>query len=180
MKPRLTIGLSVLITLLLLVFGLVYGDVSGYRDERAHVSALLEGDGGLSTVVDYRASDALNLCVVARRHIPGDADVAALAAAAEALRADGLALPAVKSGNGALGDAFRAVAGKLEATASFAQSARDPQYLEMLTADFEEYGRSAIYGTYNKAATDFNEKLSQPVLGDAARFFGVEPCELYE
>ena len=49
----------------------------------------------------------------------------------------------------------------------------------MLTDDFSQYGQSAIYATYNKAADAFNRKLATPVLGDIARFFGVTPCEAY-
>ena len=179
MKPKLTIGLSILISLLLLAFGLVYGSVSGYADERAHVNALLEGDSGLLTVINYRASDALNLCVVADRHIAGDADVAALRAAAKALRETEPSLAAEKIKDDALTAAFGAVAAKLQASQSFAQSARDRQYLEMLSADFAQYAQNAIYATYNKAAADYNQKLTAPVMGDLARFFGIKPCELF-
>ena len=180
MKPKLTIGLSVLISLILLLFGLVYGNVSGYADERAHVNALLEGDSGLLTVVGYRASDALNLCVVAGRHLTGDTDVEALCAAAKALRQEAQPLDTVKAEDAALSDAFAAVARKLAATASLKQSERDTQYLDMLSSDFEEYGQSEIFNTYNQAAAEFNEKLSTPVMGDVARFFGVKALVLYQ
>jgi len=180
MKPKLTIGLSILISLLLLVFGLVYGSVSGYADERAHVNALLEGESGLLTVVNYRASDALNLCVVADRHIAGDADVATLRSVAKALKENEPSLTAEKTKDGALTAAFDAVAGKLRASQSFLASARDQQYLEMLAADFAQYAQNAIYATYNKAAADYNQKLKTPVFGDLARFFGVKPCELFQ
>lgn len=180
MKPKLTIGLSILISLLLLAFGLVYGSVSGYNDDRAQVNALLAGDSGLLTVVNYRASDGLNLCVVADRHLAGDADVAALRTAANALRGNDASLASVKAKDAALTGAFTAVAAKLRASESFQQSERDRQYLEMLTTDFLNYGQNAIYATYNKAAEDFNEKLTTPVMGDVARFFGIKPCEMYQ
>ena len=180
MKPKLSVWLSLIICLVLLVFGLAYGDVNGYADERAHVNALLEGDSGLLTVVGYRASDGLNLCVVAQRHLNGDPDVAALKNAAEALRADGLGIQAVKAGDAALARAFSTVADKLKANAEVNAGGRDAQYLALLTADFEAYGQNEIYATYNKAATEFNRKLTTPVLGDVARFFGVKACELYE
>ena len=48
MKPKLTLGVSILIALVLVAFGLVYGNVSGYADERAHVTALLEGDDDIA------------------------------------------------------------------------------------------------------------------------------------
>ena len=179
MKPKLSIGLAILISLLLVVFGVVYGSVSGYADDRAHVNALLEGDAGLMTAVGYRASDALNLCVVAQRHIAGDASVTALRDAAKALRTDVASLAAVKAKNDALTTDFDAVAAKLRATDSFNGSARDPRYLEMLATDFQQYGQNEIFTTYNKAAEAFNAKLGSPVLGDLARFFGVKPCELF-
>ena len=78
MKPKLTLGVSILIALVLVAFGLVYGNVSGYADERAHVTALLEGDGGLETVLGYRAADGLNLCVIAARHLPDAPETPAL------------------------------------------------------------------------------------------------------
>lgn len=179
MKPKLSLGLSLLIALVLVVFGLVYGSVSGYADERAHVNALLEGDSGLLTVVGYRASDGLNLCVVAERHLAGDTRVAELRAAAQALRQTGQTLPALKQHSDALTDAFSAVADALRANPDFLASARDQQYLNMLSADFTQYGEHEIFKTYNAAVESFNQKLNTPVLGDLARFFGIRPCEAY-
>jgi hypothetical protein len=178
MKPKLSIWLALLIAFVLVAFGLVYGDVSGYADERAQVSALLNGENGLMTVVGYRASDGLNLCVVAERHLTGDADVTALRDAARRLRADGQTPHAVKVGEDALSTAFATVAAKLNTLADF--DGRDAQYLSLLTADFNQYGHHEIYAAYNKAASAFNQKLTAPVLGDLACFFGVKPCELYE
>ena len=180
MKPKLTIGVSILISLLLVAFGLLYGNVSGYADERAHVTALLAGESGLTAVLGYRAADGLNLCVVADRHIPGDADATALRSAANALRSGETSLTALKLKDGNLSTAFSTLATRLAATPSLTASQRDRQYLSMLTADFAQCGENAIFATYNKAAADFNQKLQTPVLGDVARFFGVKPSELYE
>lgn len=178
MKPKLSTWLAVLISFVLVMFGLVYGDVSGYADERAQVNALLDGENGLMTVVGYRVSDSLNLCVVAQRHLPGDAAVITLRETAEALRAPGQNPHAVYTGQAALSTAFADVCAKLSALAGF--NGRDAQYLSLLTADFDQYGRHEIYAAYNTAATAFNQKLSAPVFGDLARFFGVKPCELYQ
>lgn len=90
MKLKLPIGVCVLISLALVVFGLIFGTVSGFADERRQVTALLEGENGLMDVLSYRGADGLNLCVVARRHLPqADEDVTALEAAAKALRTAG-------------------------------------------------------------------------------------------
>jgi hypothetical protein len=180
MKPRLSIGWSLLICAVLVVFGLMYGNVSGYADERARVNTLLEGDGGLMTVLNYRARDGLNLCVVADRHLAGDADVEALRNAADGQLLQGLSVQAAHAGDEALADAFFKVSTKLAADAGFTASARDVQYRQMIAADFEACGQSDIFATYNKAAEAFARQLAVPGLGDVARFFGVKPCELYQ
>jgi hypothetical protein len=179
MKPKLSIGVSILISLALVVFGVLYGNVSGYAGERAQVAALLEGTGGVGAALQYRASDGLNLCVVAERHIPGDPGVAALREAALALRGAGTTPAELKAKDGALAAAFATLAQTLQQSDSLAASARDTRYLAMLTDDFAQYGQSALYTAYNKAAQAFNQKLAMPVLGDVARFFGVKPCDLY-
>lgn len=179
MKPKLTVGVSILISLALLAFGLVYGNVSGYADERAHVAALLSGENGIASALGYRASDGLNLCVVAERHIAGDPAVAALRKASLALRAQGQTAPALRQADAALEAAFTGVALALRANPGFTASARDTKYLDMLAADFAEYAQSAIFGAYNEAAEAFDQKLQTPVLGDVARFFGIAPCEKY-
>jgi len=180
MKPRLSVWWSLLICAVLVVFGLVYGNTSGYADERARVNALLEGDGGLMTVLNYRASDGLNLCVVADRHLTGDADVETLRNAANAQLSQQSSVQAARARDKALADAFSRVSNKLAADAGFSASARDVQYRQMIAADFEACGQSDIFAAYNKAAAEFNRQLSVPALGDAARFFGVKPCELYQ
>ena len=179
MKPKLSIGLSILLSLALVLFGLVFGNVRGFADERAQVNALLDGDSGLKTVLGYRASDGLNLCVVAARHLPGDARVTALSQAAQALRKGAPTLAALREADDALAAAFSAVAEGLRQSQSFAASARDTQYLARLSADFAQYAQSPIDDAYNQAVAEFNARLATPVLGDVARFFGITPCEPY-
>lgn len=179
MKPKLTVGVSILISLALLAFGLVYGSVSGYADERAHVAALLDGDNGIASALGYRASDGLNLCVVAGRHIASDPTVATLKQAALALRTQGQTATTLRAQDEALQTAFTAVATALRADPGFTADTRDPKYLDMLAADFAEYAQSPIFQAYNEAAVAFDQKLQTPVLGDIARFFGVTPCERY-
>ena len=181
MKWKLPIGVCVLISLALVVFGLVFGTVSGFADERRQVTALLEGENGLMDVLSYRGADGLNLCVVARRHLPqADADVTALEAAAKALRAAGGRLSDKKAQDARMEEAVSAVSAKLTETASFQQSERDRRYLDMLVSDLQSLRASAVVTTYNQAARDFNSQLSSPVSGVLASLLGVEPCALYE
>lgn len=180
MKRTLPAGACVLIALALVAFGLLYGTLTGYGDERAQVEALWSGDNGLSDVLSYRGADGLNLCVVARRHLPrNDADVLALEQSADTLRSAG-DITAKKEADTALESAFEAVARKLESSATFQASERDQRYLSMLEADLNSLGASQAVSTYNRAASDFNDLLAAPLTGTLARLLGVSPCELYE
>ena len=175
MKRNLPAGACVLIALALVAFGLIYGTLTGYGDERAQVEAL-----GLSDVLSYRGADGLNLCVVARRHLPqDDPAVLALEESAGALRSSGGAA-LKKEADAALEAAFEAVARKLESSGSFQTSERDQRYLSMLEADLNSLGASQAVGTYNRAASAFNDLLAAPLTGALARLLGVSPCELYE
>ena len=180
MKRNLPTGACVLIALALVAFGLIYGTLTGYGDERAQVEALWSGENGLSDVLCYRGADGLNLCVVARRHLPpDDADILVLEQSAGTLRsADGIA--AKKEADIALEAAFEALARKLESSESFQASERDRRYLCMLEADLSSLGASRAAVTYNRAASGFNDLLAAPLTGSLARLLGVSPCELYE
>lgn len=180
MKRNLPAGMCVLIALALVAFGLIYGTLTGYGDERAQVEALWSGENGLSDVLSYRGADGLNLCVVARRHLPqNDPDVLALEQSAGALRS-AADIAAKKEADVALESAFEAVARKLESSATFQASERDRRYLSMLEADLNSLGASQAAATYNRAASAFNDLLAAPLTGALARLLGVSPCALYE
>ena len=180
MKRNLPAGMCALIALALVAFGLIYGTLTGYGDERAQVEALWSGENGLSDVLSYRGADGLNLCVVARRHLPqDDPDVLILEESAGALRSSGGAA-AKKEADTALEAAFEAVARKLESSGSFQASERDQRYLSMLEADLNSLGASQAVDTYYRAASAFNDLLAAPLTGALARLLGVSPCELYE
>lgn len=180
MKHRLPLGACILAALALVAFGLVYGTLRGYGDERREVEALWEEANGLQDVLSYRAADGLNLCVVARRHLEADdGKVLALSQAADALL-DASGPAGSRAADETLQSAFSALARTLETVSSFQQSERDRRYLEMLEADFQSLGNSAAAETYNRAAGEFNALLDAPLTGALARLLGVTPCELYE
>ncbi len=180
MKHRLPLGACILAALALVAFGLVYGTLRGYADERREVEALWEEANGLRDVLSYRAADGLNLCVVARRHLAADdGTVLALGEASDALL-DASGPAESRAADEALQAAFSALAHKLEAAPGFQDSERDRRYLEMLEADFQSLGSSAAAETYNRAAREFNALLDAPLTGALARLLGVTPCEAYE
>lgn len=180
MKKRLPTAVCALIAAALVVFGLVYGTWSGFKEDRAQVDELLAMENGLLDVLGYRAADGLNLCVVAKRHLPvQDEDLAMLEHYGRQLQQAAETRAAVSLDH-AVSEAFAAVSAKLKETNSFLQSQRDQRYLDMLTADFANLRASEIVSIYNQAAAEFNSQLDKPASGDLARLLGVEKCPLYE
>lgn len=180
MKNKLPTALCVLIALVLVVFGFTFGTWSGFREDRAQVDELLTMENGLLDVLGYRAADGLNLSVVAKRHLPAqDEDLIALEQRGRELLLAS-EVRASSSLDRAVSEAFDAVSAKLKETPSFQQSQRDQRYLDMLAADFASLRASEVVNTYNQAANDFNQQLSQPVSGYLASLMGIEKCPLYE
>ena len=180
MKNKLSTAACVLIAAVLVVFGMLYGTWSGFREERAQVDELLTMENGLLDVFSYRAADGINLSAVAKRHLPAqDEDLIALEKWGRELQ-QAAEVRASTSLDHAVNEAFDAVSAKLKDTPSFRQSQRDQRYLDMLTADFSSLRASEVVATYNQAAADFNTQLSQPVSGYLAALLGIEKCPLYE
>lgn len=180
MKFKLPISVCVLISLALVLFGLLFGTMTGFSEDRRHVTALLEGENGLMDVLSYRGADGLNLCVVARRHLNNDLDVASLEKASNKMRDQNESLLNKKRVDAELDQKVKAVSDKLTQTQSFQDSSRDGKYLDMLTTDMQNLSSSIMITTYNAAAQDFNKQLSSPVIGDLATILGIKPCELFQ
>ena len=181
MKPRLSLGVCILISLALVVFGLLYGTACGFQDDRSQVDALLSGEDGLLNVLYFRGADGLNLCVVARRHLAKeDASISALETAAKALRSLDHSLPEKKRQDDQLSAAVKVLSEKLSETPSFTQSTRDKAYLDMLMTDMDQLSQSPMLDAYNEAAKGFNKRLEAPLSGAIAQFLRIKPCELYQ
>lgn len=180
MKFNLPTWLCAVLALVLVAFGLLFGTWSGYREERAEVTALLESENGLMDVLDYRAADGLNLCVVARRHLSADdSDVLALEQSARALQ-QSTDLNIRRTEDAKLTVNVADVAAKLRASQSFAASQRDQKYLEMLTADLNNLKGSTAVTMYNEAAHAFNQRLGGSLFGTLAALLGVDACPVYQ
>ena len=178
MKFKLPTALCVLLMVVLVAFGLLYGTWSGYREDRAQVDELLEN--GLMDVLSYRAADGLNLCVVARRHLPAqDEALQELETFSRQLQ-QASEVRASTSLDHAVAAAFEAVSVRLKESQSFQQSQRDQRYLDMLTADWNSLRSSEIVNAYNQAAAAYNAQLDQPLVGALAMWLGIEKCPLYE
>jgi len=175
---KLPTALCVLIAVVLVAFGLLFGTWSGYREDRAQVEALVTMENGLMDVLAYRAADGLNLCAVAKRHLPADsAEMQTLEQTARQLQQATNFRPQLDA---ELVRAAEAVSAKLAEMESFQQSQRDQRYLEMLRADMSSLRGSEIVSAYNQAAEAFNHQLDEPLTGDLAMLLGIERCPLYQ
>ncbi len=178
MKTRLPTALCALIAAVLVAFGLLYGTWSGYREDRAQVEELLTMDNGLLDVLGYRAADGLNLCAVARRHLPAaDEDLVQLETIARKQQQSATLRASLDA---ELVQAVERISRKLKDLPTFQQSQRDQRYLDMLTADLNSLRASEAVAAYNQAAGEYNEQLNAPVFGRLAVLLGIEKCPLYE
>lgn len=179
MKPRLSIGVCVLISLVLVLVGIGYGTYGGFVNDRKLATDLLEGENGLKGVMEYRGADGLNLCVVAQRHLAA-ADTAALGEVAKKLSDGSGDIEEMMAQNRELDGFVTSLSQQLRQSASFQASSRDQRYLSMLENDLNSLSQSSVIETYNKAAGEFNESLSGTPMGKLATLLGVKPCEIYE
>ncbi len=180
MKPKLSVWVCLLISLALVVFGVVYGASTGFARERKAVEACLTGDDGLLDALDTCGADALNLSVVAGRHLSGDADVKALQAAGRTLRDGSADLSAKSAALDAVQAKLEAVAQKLGQSETFRASSRDVQYLKTLSESLRQELLSPKINTYNEAAKAYNAQLDDAFSGFLAKLSGAKPCALFE
>lgn len=177
MKPKLSIGVCVLISLALVLFGLGFGTVGGFNQERRQVTEGLTGSNGLNDTLAYRGADGLNLCVVARRHLQGDEAVEKLAQISRTLTDEAISPAEKNDQNRELETAVTAVLQKLQVSPSYRESQRDQRYAAMLQSDLESLAQSGAKEAYNTSAVQFNQKLSGTPMGKLAALLGVQPCE---
>ena len=179
---RLPIGVCVVISIALVLVGLGFGTVRGFREDSARVEETLTEAGGLRNILYYRGADGLNLLAVAARHLPADDTLCAeLRGYALTLTDETAELSALREADGALKSCFDRVCERVEETDTILQSTRDEQYLLMLKADAEKWGVEAANAAerYDLAAAAFNDSLNAPVSGFLAKLLGVRPCALY-
>ena len=180
MKPTLSIWVCLLISLALVVFGVAYGATAGFRDERAKVDALVSGDDGLLDALDTCGADALNLRVVAARHLPDDADVRALETAGRTLRDAGASVAVKREALADVQARLEELVAKLGESDSFRASNRDVRYLKTLGERLRQAALSPKIDTYNEAATAYNALFDDKLSGFLARLTGAKPCELFQ
>ena len=67
MKKSVPIGVCMISSRAVVLFGGGFGTVKGFGDDKEQVTKLLSGENGLMDVLSYRGADGHNLCVVAGR-----------------------------------------------------------------------------------------------------------------
>lgn len=172
---KLSAGMSILITVVLILCGLCLGTVRGFQKERAAVTDLLKEESGLADVLMYRGADGLNLYTVARRHISGAEELETLRSISAVLAAPGGTLTEKQEMDGKLDGSVSAVITLLESTESYQASQRDQSYVTMLRNDMNSLAGQSFYTEYSVAAGEFNTRLESTLMGKIAGILGVKP-----
>ena len=175
---KLPLWICILICLLLVSFGLVYGTVSGFSGDKARVTALLEQENGLKDMISYYGADGLNLAAVAARHLP-EQSLSELKEAAGAVNANEGDLPQQKRNAARMAAAADAVTAELEQTDSWQTSERDQRYTALIRSDMQQLVSGSMIDTYNQAADRFNASLQTVPAGWLARLAGITACPVY-
>lgn len=177
MKFSFSTVLCVLLCAVLVVGAVGVGAVRGWNDERSAVLASLEDGGALHTARENRAMDAMNLCVVAARHLPADDPaLVSLRSAADALLNGQVDATRALALDQQLTDAALNLDNRLPGLPSVMASQRDQVYTDMLLAALSP-ATSLAHG-WNELARDFNDRLAGDLIGRLAAALGVEPLPL--
>lgn len=181
MKRPFSTAFLILLSAVLVIFGIFYGARQGWQAEANRIDALFSKDGGLQTMLVYRANDAANLEKVALRHIDAsDETLSALKKSRDAAVNENASLHDRFIANGQLDTVAKAVEGILLGTLSFTQSQRDTEYVSVILRDMQMLSSSGAVDEYNAAARDFNNRINSSLSGLAARLLLIRPAQIFE
>ena len=171
-----TIGskiLSVVLVILFICAALCVGSFRGWARERDKAAELLSSSD-LAQVVDTRAMDAMNLSVVAKRHLPEtDSDLVKLIESADMMLRSGNNMRTRVVYDDPLVKAAASLAERLPALPSVQASARDQAYITTLTRALMS-GDSSLEA-YNKITREFNNRMNDSLTGKLAMLLGLKP-----
>ena len=176
MKQKLSTGVSILISIVLVVAGLGLGAYRGFSKERQSVTSLLQGDSGLMNVLMLRGADGLNLASVAQRHIGDAPELTELLELCRSLASTNGSLSQKQELDDQLDGSVDKVIALLESTDSYLASHRDQRYVSMLRSDMNSLADQSFLDEYTAAADAFNQKLSGSFMGTIASIMGIKPC----
>ena len=176
---KLKTGWAIVIMVILIAGGVVYGAYSGWTDERALVN---ETRAGLESMLQTRVESAYNVLAVAKRHLPEDDEAYQRVVRdrndleSSSKDADDMAQKA--KANDALTADAAALLDKLAQLDSVKKDSRDnmyvTSYLPQMLAQSEQ---KTVGAAYNQAAADFNSRMNGTFSGWLARsFLGIKPA----
>lgn len=174
MKNTLTTLACALVCAVLVIGGICYGAVRGWRAEQDKVLHPDRQEGTVYAALSERAMDAANLCVVAARHLPADdsrlAELRELRATLENEQATTTLLAKADQRLTALANQL---ADELPRLSSVQQSPRDQVYISTLTRILGEATDSGA--SYSAQVRAFNQRLRSSLTGRLAIALGVMP-----
>lgn len=180
MKETVSTAFIVLLSAVLVLFGIFYGAYHGWSNEYEQVQAAFEADNGLNTELAYRGNNAANLKTVALRHIAKDeAALVEIENARNKLMDTQLPLSQRYQANIAMEDSMQKLMAKLRSIESVKQSERDLAYLNMIEMDMANLAKDSA-ANYNQLAKEYNSMLANAPSGLLARILGVRFADVFE
>lgn len=165
--------LNVVLVILFICAALCVGSLRGWARERDKAAELL-ASSDLAQVVETRAMDAMNLAVVAKRHLPAtDDDVVKLSESAEMMLHSDSDMRTRVVFDDTLVKAAANLSERLPVLESVRASARDQAYITTLTRSLMS-GDSSL-DAYNKITREFNARMEASPTGKLALLLGLKP-----
>ncbi len=172
--------LCLLIALALVLGSLAWGARKGWQAEAQELQKMYEQEGGLSNLLELRASDASNLLAVARRYLDKqDNRLKAVMDSRDILRSDSKPLYEKYDANQALTEAVGALSQALKDQKPLQDDTKDWNYVVSLVKALEVYDEGDAVNAYNNAAEEYNKNLQQSFSGWFAMLTGVRKAELF-
>ena len=175
-------GWAIVVMVILIAGGVVYGAYRGWTGERALVN---ETRAGLDSMLQTRVESAYNVLAVAKRHVP-ETDEAYQRVAQDLKDLEGSgriesetsAMARKAKANDSLTADAAALLDKLSQMDSVKNDSRDnmyvTSYLPQMLAQSEQKTAGAAY---NQAAADFNGRMNKTFSGWLARtMLGIKPA----
>ena len=178
MNGKIRAAMAFLAMLVLFCAAVAVGAWRGFSGDREQVAQALSS---FSSVLRSRVEMGHNLLVVALRHLSGeDPLVKAVQADLAELSGNSPLLQKAKVNDRFALDAA-ALLEALEKDASLLADARDLGYVTgLLPRGLEQSAKWADAGQYNKAAQEFNRRLTGQLNGRLAMLLGVREAELFD
>ena len=175
---KLKTGTAILIMIVLVIGGVLFGAYKGWKEEKAHVDATY---AGLESMLQTRVETAYNILTVAKRHLP-ETDEAYQRVSLDLGQLDNAYtdLGRKAQANEALAQDAAALLQALSQLDTVKNDSRDEMYVNNYLPQMLSESEAKTEGAaYNQAAAEFNGRINRTFSGFLAKLMGIKPAEVF-